>query len=421
MPCSVPSLHRSQRLIMLERILPGPASRNAELLLLLGLAFFFPLYEAPKNILGVLYFAIWAINRWRAGQWGGPWTGWDSVIAACILLALLGTPFAGLKGGEWLGMRDVVRTFLFLWCLMRACYSREQWFAVFASLIAGTLLATAVGAWQFAGSGKEGLELHSIGHSNHTATYLCTVFGVAAALLSGMWSQLRWTSRALLGAVLGALAVAVVATGSRVAVLCLPLAAILAAAPHLRRSWKPLLAVSGVVLVSALMLWASDPWVLRKHVRNVDSQNVLAYRDLLWERAITAWRAYPVFGIGMDNFSQITTERYRQWTAEQGRTWDPARDFAGPHAHSLYFDTLAERGIVGVVALLLFFFAWIASLARGYLRTAEGHEWVAWTTALLAGVTTLFIGLVNSTFHNEQAAVAVICLAAWLARGRPSA
>ncbi|MDX2217610.1 MAG: O-antigen ligase family protein [Burkholderiales bacterium] len=403
---------------MLERVFPGSASRNAELVLLLGLAFVFPLYEAPKNIFGVLFFVIWAVNRWRSSQWGGPWGRWDAVIAASILLALAGTPFAGIKGGEWLGARDVVRTFLFLWCLVRAGYSREQWLAVFISLIAGTLLATAIGAWQFAGSNKEGLELHSIGHSNHTATYLCTVFGVAAAMLSGMWTCIAARWRAVLAVVLGLIAVAVVATGSRVAVVCLPIAVLLAVAPHLRRSWKPLLAVSGVLAVSAVLLVASDPWVLRKHVRNIDSQNVLAYRDLLWERAVTAWRAHPVFGIGMDNFSRISTDQYRKWTAEQGRSWDPARDFLAPHAHSLYFDTLAERGMLGVVAVLLFFIAWIASLARGFFRMTERHEWVAWTAAALALLTTSFIGLVNSTFHNEQAAVAMICLAAWLSRGR---
>lgn len=398
----------------------GQRSRAVELVLLLGLAFFFPLYEAPKNILGVLYFVVWAINRWRTGNWGGSWGRWDSVIAISILLAVAGTVFAGIKGGEWYGLRDVVRTFLFLWCLMRAGYSRQQWLAILLSVIAGTVLATLIGAWQFVGSSQEGLELHSVGHSNHTATYLCTVFGLASALLAGQWARLGSASRIALAVVIVVLMVAVIATGSRVAVLCLPILAVLAVTPQLRRSWKPMLGVLSLLALATAILVASDPWVLRKHARNVDSQNVLAYRDLLWERATTAWRAYPVFGIGMDNFSLISTERYRAWTEAQGRTWKPDRDFAGPHAHSLYFDTLAERGIVGAVAMLLFFLSWLVSLARSYSRLTEGDEVVAWTAATLAVAATLFIGLVNSTFHNEQAAIAMICLAAWLAGGRPA-
>lgn len=392
--------------------------KRLELLLLLGLAFFFPLYEAPKNILGVLYFAVWAINRWRAGDWGGRWAHWDSLIAASILVAAIGTQFAGIKGGEWYGLRDVVRTLLFLWCLMRAGYSAQQWLTLFTVLIAGTLLATLIGAWQFAGSTKEGLELHSIGHSNHTATYLCTVFGVAAALLAGLWARLGTASRLALACSLVLLTVATVATGSRVAVLCLPMLALLAVVPLLRRTWKPFLVVLGLISVAATVLVAADPWVLRKHVRNVDSQNVLAYRDLLWERAVTAWRAHPLFGVGMDNFSRVSTERYRDWKQAQGQSWDAARDFAGAHAHSLYFDALAERGLLGMTALLLLFLAWLASLARGFSRMTEGHATLTWTCALLALSTTLFIGLVNTTFHNEQAAVAVLCLAAWLSRAR---
>ncbi|MBL8516354.1 MAG: O-antigen ligase family protein [Betaproteobacteria bacterium] len=405
---------------MLEPIFNGTRARNIELAFLLALAFFFPLYEAPKNILGVLFFTTWTFNRFQTGRWGGPWTRWDAIIAACIALAVVGTPFAGIKGGEWVGLRDVVRTLLFLWCLGRAGYSRAQWLVVFAMVVAGAVSATLIGAWQFTGSTREGLELHSIGHSNHTATYLCTVMGIALALLVGRWSEFGSTARLALTTVILFLGVAVVATGSRVAVLCLPLIAIVAVAPLLRRSWKPLLAVLGVLALTTTLLVAADPWVLRKHTRNVDNHNVLAYRDLLWERAATAWRAHPVFGIGMDNFSRVTTVRYQEWTAAQGRTWDAARDFAGAHAHSLYFDTLAERGVVGVVAMLLLFSAWAGSLLRGFAQAADGHARVAWISATLALVSTLFIGLVNSTFHNEQAAVAVLCLAAWLARKRPA-
>ena len=133
---------------------------------------------------------------------------------------------------------------------------------------------------------------------------------------------------------------------------------------------------------------------------------------------MTAWRAYPVFGIGMDNFPRITTEKYRNWTLEQGRSWDPKRDFDGAHAHSLYFDVLSERGAVGAAAMLLFFLAWAASLLRALPRTPDGHEALAWSAAIMALSATLFIGLVNSTFHNEQAAVAMICLAAWLSGRR---
>lgn len=399
---------------MFKDIFPGQRSQNVELALLLGLAFVLPLYEAPKNILGVLFFAVWTVNRLRSRQWGGPWGRWDTLIAGSILVAVMGTPFAGIKSGEWLGLRDVVRTFLLLWCILRAGYSPSQWLAVFAALIAGTLMGSLAGAWNFAGSSKEGLELHSIGHSNHTATYLCTVFGIVVALLAGMWSQLQLRLRVVLLVALLVLGAAVVATGSRAALLCLPLLLAILVGLQARRSWKPALIVVATGALVAVLVFVADPWVIRKHSRNLENNNVLAFRDLLWERATTAWRAYPVFGIGMDNFPRITTERYRQWTLDQGRAWDPVRDYDGAHAHSLYFDTLSERGAVGAVAMLAFFFAWATALIRNVPRDPEDPGAAFWLAAVMSLATTLFIGLVNSTFHNEQAAAAIMCLAAWL-------
>lgn len=399
---------------MIRASFAGPTSRNIELALLLGLAFVLPLYEAPKNILGVLFFAVWIVNRVRDRQWGGPWRFWDTLIAVSILAAVIGTPFAGIKSGEWLGLRDIVRTFLLLWCIWRAGYGQAQWLAVFVALIAGTLLASVIGAWNFAGSAKEGLELHSIGHSNHTATYLCTIFGIVAALLASLWARLLPRFRVALLVSLFGLGVAVVATGSRAALLCLPVLAVIIVGLQARRSWKPALILVAASALVAVLVVVADPWVVRKHSRNLDNKNVLAFRDLLWERATTAWKAHPVFGIGMDNFPRITTEKYRQWTLDQGRTWDPKRDYDGAHAHSLYFDTLSERGLVGAASMLAFFLAWAAALLRSVPRDPEDPGAVFWLAATMALVTTLFIGLVNSTFHNEQAAVAIMCLAAWL-------
>jgi O-antigen ligase len=227
-------------------------------------------------------------------------------------------------------------------------------------------------------------------------------------------------NRALLLIALAICGVAIVLTASRVAVVCMALLTLLIGALHLRQSWKPLLFAAGAIGVAGLLLTAADPWVLRKHVRNVHEDNVLAYRDQLWDRALTAWRAYPAFGIGMDNFGRITTERYRAWTEAQGRVFDPKRDFMSSHAHSLYLDTLAERGVAGGLALLLLVGAWSVSLWRRRPRDGDPFGMTAWGAASAALFAMLFIGLVNTTLHNEQFAGAMICLGAWVAWSRRS-
>lgn len=401
-----------------------PSSAGVELFLLGALAFVLPLYEAPKNIFGSLFFILWFFNRVRARDFGGPWRTWDSLIAIALGANVLATAFAGLKGDEWVGLRDVVRTLLLLWCLQRAGYSQKQWVRVLIALLAGTVLAIFGGTWKLHAKGMEGLELHSVGHANHSASYLCIVFGLSLAFLAAYWRALGQRNKLLLLCTVVLHGIAIAATGSRVAVVCMALLTLLIGAMHLRSSWKPLVLAASAIGVAALLMTAIDPWVLRKHVRNLNDDNVLAYRDQLWERAMTAWRAHPGFGIGLDNYPRITTERYRTWTEAQGRNFDPKRNYMSSHAHSLYLDTLAERGIVGSAAMLMFVGAWGVSLWRRRPRPGSVQEeqsgetqlgLTVWGAAAAALFVTLFIGLVNTTLHNEQFAVAMICLGGWLA------
>jgi O-antigen ligase len=281
----------------------------------------------------------------------------------------------------------------------------------------GTILAIFGGAWKLYANNMEGLELHSVGHSNHSAAYLCIIFGLALAFLAGFWRSLVRRDRWLLSIAMIICGFAIVATASRVAVVCMALVALLIGAMHLRQSWKPLAFAAGMIGVAALLLTAVDPWVLRKHVRNLNEDNLLAYRDQIWERATTAWRAYPVFGIGMDNFARITTERYRSWTEAQGRVFDPTRVYTSSHAHSLYLDTLSERGIVGTAALVAFLAGWAVSLWR---RRPNPREWdpfgmTVWGAGAAALFVMMFIGLVNTTLHDEQFAASMLCLGGWLA------
>jgi hypothetical protein len=62
-------------------------------------------------------------------------------------------------------------------------------------------------------------------------------------------------------------------------------------------------------------------------------------RRTLWHGAVAAWRAHPLLGIGPDNFRHLAGQLL-------GRTDIDER----LHANSLYFETLADLGMVGVLA-----------------------------------------------------------------------
>jgi O-antigen ligase len=142
---------------------------------------------------------------------------------------------------------------------------------------------------------------------------------------------------------------------------------------------------------------------------------VLAYRDQIWATATSALRAHPAFGIGMDNFSRLDAPRVRGWAEARGEPFDEKTFFFAPHAHSLYFNTLAERGLAGSAVLLAVLVAWIASLARGFPGARAGDaEWAAWGAALSGWLVTMLVGFANTTLHHEHALLAVLLLGLWL-------
>jgi O-antigen ligase len=79
----------------------------------------------------------------------------------------------------------------------------------------------------------------------------------------------------------------------------------------------------------------------------------LGVRSDLWHAAYALWRSHPVLGIGPGNF-ELSVGRY-----------DPG---VRTHANSMYFQVLAEQGIVGFFAMLAVVAASIGVFAR---RLAE--------------------------------------------------
>src|SRR5205085_7762040 len=89
---------------------------------------------------------------------------------------------------------------------------------------------------------------------------------------------------------------------------------------------------------------------------------LLNERSPIWQQAIIAWRAYPIFGIGGDNFAHLDAEQMQRWERARGETYDETAFLGTSHAHSLYLNTLAGRGIIGVALLVLLLVAWGTSL-----------------------------------------------------------
>ncbi|TAK87956.1 MAG: O-antigen ligase family protein [Betaproteobacteria bacterium] len=393
----------------------------AEIGLLLGLCFFLPLFEAPKNLLWVAYALAWVVNRVRSGDWGGRWDLWDTLIAAWIASGFVVAAFAGLDGQQWRGAGDLVRYGSLLWLVKRAGYEPRVLRWVLGSLVASTVIGLAIGyARMLSGIGKSGtLQLHSVGHVNHTAIYIAIMLGVCASWLFARW-QAWHTGKKAVGLAVGTLVlVSLVVTASRGAIgVGLATLPILAGAWWPR--WRAPAVASGVVLAAVVILAVfSGAEVVQKQEQNLATQNPLSHRDGVWRMAFAAWQRHPWFGIGMDNYSQVTLERVKAWRAEAGRPFDERRYFVSSHAHSLYVNTLAERGIIGTAILVAVLLAWAAWLVR--YRPGQGSaddEWLLWGAAASAWIVTAGAGLANTTLHHEHGILAALLLGLWLSRLR---
>ncbi|HEX4328476.1 MAG TPA: O-antigen ligase family protein [Burkholderiales bacterium] len=397
--------------------------RPVELSLLLAFVFFLPLREAPKNIFWALYVITWVVNRVRARDFGGRWDNWDTLSLLWIVAGYLAAIFAGIHrgdGNEVAAVNDLVKYVSLLWCLRRARYTRNEALTLLAALVASCVLAEVEALWNWLVVHKRhALELKSVGQVNHSAIYMTICFGIDVALTLVYWRALerRWRALLVAGGLL--MLIGLFLTGSRAAagaailLICM-LAFLCARLLGLGRA-----AWAGALLVVAAGLLIGGTKSLQRQIENTEENNMLTERDLIWNRGLVAWRASPWFGLGPDNYSQITERDLRTQLALEGKPYNPREYAAAPHAHNLYINQLVERGIVGLTALLAVLGAWGLALWRYRPRTGiDAAEMVLWCASFSGWMVTVLIGMVNTTLHHEHALLALMTLGLWLPLAR---
>jgi probable O-glycosylation ligase (exosortase A-associated) len=164
--------------------------------------------------------------------------------------------------------------------------------------------------------------------------------------------------------------VAVILTYSRGALLGLGVVLLSLA---LKSKQKVLAAVLLVACAGTVLTFAPAAWMDRMgnfFHGNLDSSAEL--RLNAWRFAYELAKHYPITGGGLQTF---TVELYHRFT--------PQLEFAG--AHSIYFQTLAEHGFVGLGLLLLLLGSSLASLLtlRGRARALPSAEWIVPYTHML--------------------------------------
>ena len=348
-------------------------------------------------LLALLLFGLHLVlDAWRSGAPMGHQTAstlpWWPLLAALVLVGWRRFPPAGVA----------------LW-----------WGAAFGALAAcGIVLVR----WLALGVDR----VHVPGINAIPFGNLSLVLGV----LSLVWA-LRLSQMPLLFGV-AALAGLVVSllSGTRGGWVTLPVVALvllLCQGEEIRRLWSArslrtrLLAVAGVVLVAAFAVWQALPRAvalvedLRGYLHQGVTRTSVGLRLDMWHAAWVLFLQKPLMGWGE---GAMMPELRRLIAA--GELNEQARYF-GFQLHSDVLDTLARRGLLGLITLLLMYAVPLAGFVRR-LRCAD----VDVRTFALAGTLVVLMfagfGLTQSQFRDERsfAAYLVLVVTCWvLMRPKP--
>ncbi len=395
-------------------------SRPVELSLLALLLLAVPALEAPKNILCLLYLLAWTINRIRERDWGGPFDVWDALILFWVSSGLVAAAFAGLPPSNWVNGMDPLRYGLLLLALKRSGYSIEVLLHILVVTVAATLISLAVGFWELYGSRRlTSLELHSVGHVNHSAIYLAISLAMAVALALSYWGVLRTAMRGMIALVVAVLFVGLLVSSSRGAIGAGVIALILIGVGFWRRLTRFGLVALAICVALVVGGVISNEAVVKKHHELASASNAMSYRPQIWNVSIAAWQQFPLTGVGPANFSLITLDRIKPWRKAEDPPIDETQYFPISHAHSVFFNTLAERGTYGIVALMLLLIWWAVDLIRKRPADPSAHAvWAIWGASAGALVVNVIAGLVNTTLHHEHAILSAVCIGCWLSQLR---
>ena len=255
---------------------------------------------------------------------------------------------------------------------------------------------------------------------------LSLVLGV----LSLVWALRRSQMPLLFGAAALAGLVASLLSGTRGGWVTLPVVAVvlfLCQGAEIRRLWSAwllparLLTVAGVALFAAFAVWQVLPRAmalvddLRGYVGQDVTHTSAGLRLDMWHAAWTLFLQKPLLGWGE---GAMMPELRRLIAA--GELNEQARYF-GFQLHSDVLDTLARRGFLGLITLLLMYAVPLAGFVRR-LRCAD----VDVRTFALAGTLVVLMfagfGLTQSQFRDERsfAAYLVLVVTCWvLMRPKP--
>jgi O-antigen ligase len=409
-----------QPLKKLEKMLPLPKFRFLFLcLMILAL----PSIEAPKNLFLVLFLIIAAIleisfYRSKSFLWGE----WDNIFLLIVFTAALSSFYAGMPHlEEWKGFRVLLTAILTGWLLSRTQISKARSISIFLIIILATLPPLLWGLYElFILHSKSTLELHSVGHVNHSAIYLVMIYGATLTLCLDSFNQqkkvavlnnyeqpllillsLLFFTSLIIGQSRGAFGISIILT--LILIFFIP--------ENKKIKWWGLFCLFSILSFNLIY----KTTIVEKQISNQENHNILSSRDKVWNVSMEAARFNPILGIGMSNWHFISLNQLKSSVEKRHKTFNPDEYYFPGHSHNLYLTALVERGIVGLIVTLIFMLYWLKHLISTFSWAKKTKSMLLfWGGSFSAWLATFGIGTVNTTFHHEHAILASIFLGLYI-------
>jgi len=152
--------------------------------------------------------------------------------------------------------------------------------------------------------------------------------------------------------------------------------------------------------------------VIEKQINYQNNHDILSQRDKVWRTAFEVARFNPLLGIGGGNWKLINIDQISSSLESRGETFNED-DFAlqWGHPHNIYLSNLVDRGILGLINFLSFMLIWLITLINSYKKFNHDSKAMLFIMGSFSAWTTIFgIGFVNTTFHHENALLALFFL-----------
>ena len=373
---------------------------------------FLPSLEAPKNIFlaGYLITALYRQSQLPSSKWAI----WDWVFLSLIVSSFLSALFPFVVGGsEWKGFRGMLLWITFGWTLFRSDYNEKEKKYLFIFAVLMTIPPLVWGLMQFLILfTKDSLQLHSVGHVNHSAIYLCMMAGVSLAFLVRQLQSTK-NKHVFIATLLFVLFLSAVIIGqSRGAfgiVFLMAFAIILLSKLSIQIK---AIALALLTILLIYITFITPVPVVEKQIVNQNNHDILSQRDKAWRTAFEIAKLNPLLGIGNGNWNHIKIDQIKSSVESRGETFNPeAFAMQYHHPHNIYLSNLVDRGILGFIIFLNFMLIWLITLINSYKKFNQDSKAILFIMGSFSAWTTIFgIGLVNTTFHHENALLALFFL-----------